>query len=157
MYRPQFAYSTPAGCRDEDFVYYFDGSNTPLLNQNLQGLTVSNIPLVMQQDAPFYWRGVKLGVQGGGGAGAFPDLTVQFQDPYQNNLSDDLVSALQYGFPQNPDSTANGRLLGPPVPLEPEIYCPPGSYILLFLKASNASLQMLRVSLYGVKRFKECS
>ena len=63
-YRPQFAYATPPGCRDEDFVYYFDGSNVPLLAQNIgPGMEIDYIPLPLDQDAPFYWRGWKVAMQ----------------------------------------------------------------------------------------------
>jgi hypothetical protein len=62
-YRPQFAYPTSRGCRDEDFVYYFDGSNVPLLANGLAaGVEIDYIPLPLDQDAPFYWRGWKVGL-----------------------------------------------------------------------------------------------
>jgi hypothetical protein len=159
MYRPQFAYKTPEGCRDEDFVYYYDGSNTPQLNQNISGLTILNIPLTMQQDAPFYWRGIKVGMLEIDTGYVIPNVSVQFQDCYQNNLSDDMVPATQYAFPSNPVSFGSQLLTGPPFLLDPEIYCPPGGYILLFLQApvlgDVSDSYFLNVSLYGVKRFKE--
>jgi hypothetical protein len=92
IYRPQFAYATPPGCRDIDYVYYFDGSNTPLLNQNVSGLTIPNIPLVLEQDAPFYWRGIKVNAlreTNGGVPDSYeiPDLKVRFEDHLNNKLS----------------------------------------------------------------------
>jgi hypothetical protein len=157
IYRPQFAYATPGGCRDEDFIYAFDGSNTPLLNQDVSGQTIGNIPLILQQDAPFYWRGIKVGLRQPTEY-VLPNVNVQFQDCYQNNLSDDLVPATQYGFSQNPLAFSSAVLTGPPYVLDSEIYCPPGGYILLFLQAPVLSaVSLLQVSLYGVKRFKECS
>ena len=159
IYRPQFAYSTPAGCRDEDFIYFFDGSNTPVLNQDIGGKVIGNIPLVLQQDAPFYWRGIKVGMRDPDTPlYEIPNIAIQFQDCYQNNLSDDLVPAVHFGFPQNPLAFNSEMLTGPPFVLEPEIYCPPGGYLLLFLDAASADTTILfQVSLYGVKRFKECS
>ncbi len=159
MNRPQFAYSTPPGCRDEDFVYFFDGSNTPALNQDVSGQTILNVPLVLEQDAPFYWRGIKLGLREPSVPSyVLPNLSVQFRDCYENNLSDDLVPATQYGFPQNPLAFNSQVLTGPPFVLEPEIYCPPGGSMLFFLQAPTlVAPSFLQISLLGVKRFKECS
>ena len=167
MYRPQFAYATPEGCRDDEFTYSFDGSNTPLLNQNISGLTLRNIPLVLEQDAPFFWRGIKVGVLGSSSAGCppvttvayqFPDFAMKFQDCYQNDLSDGFVPATQYGFPQNPVAFLGSLLTGPPTVLDPEIYCPPGGYILLGIQVPTLAIACyLVVTLYGVKRFKECA
>lgn len=156
MYRPQFAYSTPPGCRDEDFVYYFDGSNIPLLNQSISGLTIPNIPLPLDQDAPFYWRGIKVDIRTTGTVA--PNVQVKFQDCYQNDLSDGLVPATQYGFAQNPITFQGANYTGPPVPFEPEIYCPRGGYILLFLRApALANPTFLFATLFGVKRFAGCN
>lgn len=167
MYRPQFAYQTPDGCKDVEFAYFFDGSNTPLLYQDISGKRIDNIPLVMEQDAPFYWRGIKIGAQvstsgpngsvGGITNYAVPNVSVKFQDCYQNNLSDNLIPATHYGFPMNPIQFFHSMLTGPPFLLDPEIYCPPGGYILLFLRAPTLSgPTLLNVTLYGVKRFKDC-
>lgn len=175
MYRPQFAYPTPDGCRDEEFTYFFDSSNTPMLGASLSAVTLSNIPLVLDQDAPFYWRGAKLGLllavlgEGITRRYEFPNIQVKFQDPFQNDLSDGLIPATQSFFPMNPLNfgTAAGAGLpvrsalftGAPVPLDPEIYCPSGSCILFFLKSPALELlstASLSVTLYGVKRFKEC-
>jgi len=158
MYRPQFAYATPDGCRDDEFTYFFDGSNTPLLNQDVSGLTLRNIPLVLEQDAPFFWRGIKVDyIVGPGGGPAIPDLAVKFQDCYQNDLSDGLIPVTQYAYPSNPVHFNSADYTGAPTPLDPEIYCPPGGYILLDLQApvlTNPAFVI--VTLYGVKRFKEC-
>jgi hypothetical protein len=157
IYRAQFAYPTPPGCRDEDFVYFFDGSFIPMLNQDVTGLTLSNIPLPLQQDAPFYWRGLKVELRSAGGGPAIPDFYVKFQDCYLNDLSDGLVSAVTYGFAQNPVTFNNADYTGAPVPLEPEIYCPAGGLIQFFLKGpASGSPVYPMVTLFGVKRFKDC-
>lgn len=159
MYRPQFPYPIPDGCRDEDFVYYFDGSNVPLLNQSVSGLSVPNIPLILEQDADFYWRGFSVGMYttGAGPVEVQPNVAVKFQDCYQNNLSEGLIPATQYAFPQNPVTFYNGMYNGPFVPLEPEIFCPRGGVILFFMQAPTlASPSYVMVSLFGVKRFQEC-
>jgi hypothetical protein len=159
IYRAQFCYATPPGCRDEDFVYYFDGSNTPMLDQNVSGLALSHIPLPLEQDAPFYWRGIKVELRavGGGPSPSIPDMYVKFRDCYLNFLSDGLVSAVTYGFAQNPVTFNNADYTGAPVPLEPEIYCPAGGLIEFFLQAP-VSWQAIYplVTLFGVKRFKDC-
>lgn len=171
MYRPQFAYSTPPGCRDEEFIYTFDGSNTAMLNQDISGLTLSNIPLVLDQDAPFYWRGWKFGPSRQGTQPptiptiyAYVQVDVRLRDPYDNDLSDDWVPAVNYGYPQNALLQTNLALFtGPPVLLEPEIYCPPGGVILAFVRATalarggKLAVNTASFGLYGVKRFKECN
>jgi hypothetical protein len=162
IYRPQFPYATPPGCRDVDFVYFFDGSNTPLLNQDISGLTIPYIPLVLDQDTPFFWRGWKVNANrftNGGAPGNYqlPNFGVRWEDPYNNFLSDDYVPATMYGFPSNPWQVNNALLTGPPVPIS-EIYCPPGAVVTLYLKAGTLSptSQFASVSLHGVKRYKEC-
>lgn len=160
MYRPQFAYETPSGCRDEEFVYYFDSSNTPQLAVDISGNRIDNIPLVLEQDAPFYWRGVKVDfISGSGGPGPMaPQLFCKFQDPYQNDLSDGLVPATHAFFAQNPVNFNTADYTGPCVLHEPEIYCPRGGVILFFVQApilANPAFPF--VSLFGVKRFQECS
>ena len=156
IYRAQFCYPTPPGCRDEDFVYYFDGSNTPMLDQDVQGLRLANIPLPLQQDAPFYWRGIKVELRTGGGGPSIPNFYVKFQDCYLNDLSDGLVSAVTYGFAQNPVIFGQADYTGAPVPLEPEIYCPAGGLIQFFLSCPTGTAVYPLVTLFGVKRFKDC-
>lgn len=156
MYRPQFAYSTLPGCKDEDFVYFFDGSNTPFLNQSVSALSIPYIPLILDQDAPFYWRGIKIDMRTTGAV--HPNVNVKLRDCYQNDLSDGLVPATQYGFPQNPVTFNGQNYTGAPVPLEPEIYCPRGGVILFFFEAPTlANSSYLSVTLFGVKRFTGCA
>ena len=156
MYRPQFAYSTLPGCKDEDFVYFFDGSNTPFLNQSVSALSIPYIPLILDQDAPFYWRGIKIDMRTTGAVP--PNVNVKLRDCYQNDLSDGLVPATQYGFPQNPVTFNGQNYTGAPVPLEPEIYCPRGGVILFFFEAPTlANSSYLSVTLFGVKRFTGCA
>jgi len=162
IYRPQFAYPTPDGCRDVDYVYYFDGSNTPLLNQNVSGLNIPNIPLTLEQDVPFYWRGIKVNADRQQSAGvphlySVPNFKVRFDDWSWNKLSDDFVPATLYGYPSNAWQFNNAQLTGPPVPIQ-EIYCPAGSVQWLNLQVPTLSgdSHFVSVSLHGVKRYKEC-
>ena len=170
-YRPPFAYSCPAGCRDVPFVYTFDASNTPVLNQDINGLTLPYIQLPMQQDAPFFWRGIKAGplrviIGGVTSSYALPNYSLMFWDAYENPLADcpvagPYVPASLFGFPQNPLSINSALLTGPPSPIE-ELYCPPGGVVQAFLQvatltAGGGQTYSTSLSLYGVKRFRECS
>jgi hypothetical protein len=163
MYRPQFAYATPVGCIDKDFVYLFDSTNTPMLATSISGRRIEYIPLPMEQDAPFYLRGVKVGAirHTTGGAPVsydFPDFAVKLRDCFANDLSDGFIQATEYGFAQNPLNFNGSLLTGPPVPLEPEIYCPPGGIMWAFLLAPvlGADTYLASFALHGIKRFKEC-
>jgi hypothetical protein len=168
-YRGQFAYPTPPGCRDEDFVYSFDGSNVPMLGQNIATRTIENIPLPLDQDAPFYWRAIKVGLFLNITFGEStitqyrtPNLSLWMKDCYENHLSDGYIPAPQYGFAQNPISF-NGQLLtGPPMPLESEIYCPRGGVLWLNVKdnsifTGSTGYYNFLLTLWGVKRFKDCA
>lgn len=172
-YRPQFAYATPPGCRDEDFVYFFDASNVPMLTNGISpGVEIDYIPLPLDQDAPFYWRGWKvdlLTVFGPHGCPAvytvthaLPDFRIKLRDCYDNDLSSAMVNGSQSGYPQNPVVFLNQALTGPPVALEPERICPRGGVVQAFIRggaslsAAAHHLNFVRISLFGVKRYKEC-
>jgi hypothetical protein len=165
-YRPQFAYSTPAGCRDIPFVYTFDSSNTPYLAADINNKTIDFIQLALQQDAPFYWRATKLGplrviIGGVTSSYALPNYSVYFRDPYDNDLADGRIAAERSGFAENPLAFNSTMLTGPPVPMEQEVYCPPGGVITAFLKvpsltAGGGQTYSTSFSFFGVKRYKEC-
>jgi hypothetical protein len=161
MYRPEFAYSTPPGCLDKDFTYLFDSSNVPLLSASISGRRIDNIPLYLERDAPFYWRGIKVGIRqmdsDGPVAYGFPNFSIRLRDCYDNDLSDGFLPATEYGFAMNPLIFNNSSLTGPCVPLGQEIYCPPGGIVLAFLIAPlTAESYYASIALYGVKRYKEC-
>lgn len=169
MYRPQFAYPTPPGCRDEDFVYYFDGSNVPLLANGITaGGLIEYIPLTLEQDAPFYLRGWKVAIRNKLTSGCppstvwsyrLPDLGVRLRDCYQNDLMDNYVPATQGAFPENPVSFYGSMLTGPPTPLESEVYCPRGGVLQVFLLGGSSltGTSYPLIALFGVKRYKECA
>lgn len=122
MYRPQFAYSDPPeGYADEEFSYYFDGTNTPALNGTLTpGQQINNIPLPTQMDADFIWRATLVDD---------PDnmLGLQFETPWGDFLSDDFVPVSQsYGGIAGAIPGVPGNQ---PVPLEAEIILPRGSVV----------------------------
>jgi hypothetical protein len=148
MFRPQFAYPTPLGYEDKDFINYFDYTNTNLLNNAalVSGALVQNIPLVGLQDAPFAWRATEIQ----GLRGADPVVAVLFKDCYGNPQSDDFVPIDLY---RKPSGIAIVGTL--PVAMEPDGFMPAGSVVWLSIKNQTASTQDLtkvRISMYGVKR-----
>jgi hypothetical protein len=147
-YRPEFAYGTPEGFDDEPFVYSFDASNTPAITGVLaSGTTLTNIPFLLQQDAPFILHGWRIEVSGGGDN----TLRVQVKDPQGNYLMDDYtpVGLVSGSFGQNPPG-AVPVLVCPPRP------CPAGGVFTGFLKGDGGSIAALRFIFYGVKRYKQC-
>jgi hypothetical protein len=148
MYRPQFPYGCPAGFEDGDFDYYFDSTNTPLLNNTAlaSGGIIQNVPLALQMDAPFALRGIQVkGING-----ADPVVAVQFKDPFENYLSDDYVPLdLAYA----PDSTAQYFCN---IVIEPEIRCPAGGVWWVSIKNQTNATQditKVRIVLSGNKRY----
>jgi len=125
--RPQFPFSTPDQFQDKDFVHCFDQTTTAQLNNALSlavGNSILGIPLVLEADAPFTWRGVKINIAGGTAT-----FSVKFRDPYGNYLSDDFI-------PTNlKDAALQTTVYGSNVvELEPQISCPRGSQILVDVK-----------------------
>jgi hypothetical protein len=130
IYRPQFPYPTPEGFQDEEFEYYYDSSNTPALNTaNLSvGQIVANIPLPLQQDAPFFWRGLILDNP----KAAFG---VRFRDAAGNYLSDDFVNVGLYS--PIPPGSQHPPVGNAPIAIEPEIPCPLGGVLYVDIKRLN--------------------
>jgi hypothetical protein len=150
IYRPQYAYPpAPHGFRDEDFVFWFDSRSTPALAQAIPVAgRIPDIPLPLDRDAPFIWRGTKVF------AGP-PRLGARFQGPDGSLLSDDYQPVYQSFFP-------SGFLIAgfPPVPHESEMACPLGAVILFGLANLGATPVIdpqIYVLLYGVKRWRERS
>lgn len=163
IYRPQFASSTPAGCRDIPFVYTFDSSNTPVLASDINGKTLPYIQLPLESDAPFIWRGIKAGplrtiVAGVTTVYALANYLLRFRDCYENDMTDNYVPATKYGAPMNPMVINSGELTGPPVPLDAEVYCPAGGVVQAFLQvgtltSGGGQSYSTSFSLFGVKRY----
>ena len=119
-YRPQYAYpEPPEGWAEEDFVYYFDSTNTPALAQISVNEPLSKIPLPLQADAPFKLRGIQI-------SGNVGNLLMRLWDAHGNALAQPLVEADRAygGSEQGPQPI--GRL---PVVFEPEIPCPAGGFL----------------------------
>jgi hypothetical protein len=158
IYRPQFAFVTPRGFRDEQFHYSFDSTNVAALGSPIAaGQLVENIPLQMQNDAEFILRAVK--VQGSGSeregftSTAVPNLAIQFKNPYSDFLSATFLP-LSTCFTGAGEAVV-GRVF---VPLESEIICPRSGFLQVNLYNPTAgSLLPPAFTFYGVKRYQECA
>lgn len=146
-YRGQSPYPpAPQGYRDEDFLFIFDGFNTPALAQNLPvARPIENIALALDRDAPFLWRGTRFLTDQ-------PGLGVRFRGPAGDLLTDGYEPIYQSFFPGGFPIVGFGV-----VPNEPGIPCPVGAIIILDL--ANLSLAPIidpytAILLMGVKRWK---
>jgi hypothetical protein len=140
MHRPQFAFSTPPECLDEAFSYYFDGFLTTALSLPA-AQTVRGIPLRMQTDQPFLWRGVRIKAATGVVA------SLRFVDAFGNRLSD-TIQSLDLTF--SPSQLTNIGALA--IAWEPELVCPPGAVILVDANNTGTAGQ-LQITLLGDKRY----
>jgi hypothetical protein len=164
IYRPQFAYPTPPGFRDQEFQFFYDSSILPQLDPQIGDPNpILSLPLTVDPDAPFYWRGVKINNPLLGNYG------LRFRDPFGNYLacsalngnnsptptSDDFVPAwLAYVIP-SPSSLAGGM----PCIHEPEICCPAKSVVFVDLFSFDSVPWTTGgpkgIFLCGVKRYDE--
>lgn len=169
MYRPHFAFDTPAGYFDELAIFPFDQRNAPGTGGGNIGTIEYSQILRLDNDASFLWRAI---------AWDYPDnyyfldgqVAVRIQDPYSQYLSSDWVPILllaQFAYVLQPWTPSIG---GPPVgpnytspiaggmavPLADEIFCPATSTIRLDLMALNeagfAGSNCGRLMAIGVKR-----
>ena len=125
-YRPQFAFATPPGNEDQDFDHYYDSGNTPGLNIPPGNMPIMSIPLNIDPDADFMWRGIKIPMGGG-----LKPLFVRFRDPNTGRyLQDDFIPA--WNFAVNPAS--NGLNGGQSCIQEAEIKCPRAGVVMLDLQ-----------------------
>lgn len=148
-YRPQYAYPPPpAGFKDEQFHYSFDGTNCPLLstaNALAPGAASNNIILLMQSDAIFLARALKIKL-----GNSHSTLDFQLKTPRGDYMQTVPVPLALYA----------GRIDGVNgaghffVPIEAEIEAPPGSNWTLYLyNPTSGTVNPPAVTLYGVKRW----
>jgi len=131
-YVPLWAtYSTPLpGWHDEPFDYYFEFAATLLQVQN-------GLPLQMDSDADFYWRGVT-GFSSGDGL-----QRLIWRDAWDNQLSPGpIVQANALG--QAPQCR----------PINPEVLCPAYSTPTVSLEEYAGATTTLKFALRGVKRIR---
>ncbi len=120
----------PAGWHDEPFDYYFELAAASLQVQN-------GVPLQMDSDADFYWRGVT-GFSSGNGL-----QQLIWRDAWDNQLSSDFVT--------------QGNELGVAPncrPLNPEVCCPAYSTLAVSATEYATATTTLKFALRGVKRFR---
>ncbi len=148
MFRPQYSYPpAPRGKEDETFHYSFDGTNTPLLGLSLAaGQYFNDIPLTLEQDAPFLCRGIKIRL-----ATDPSNLWAKLKTPHGDYLQTVYVPLSLWA--SGSGIAVAGQLI---VPMENEIECPAGSNWTLYLyNPTGDSVTPPAVTLYGVKR-REC-
>jgi len=146
--RQQFPFPTPPDCVDEDFVYVFNSNNVAILGTSIAAAAeVRDIPLQLEPDAPFLWRGLSV---------ESSNLMIRFKDPAGNFLSNGYAPINLYACPAGISAEQ-----GQPVALEADagggqgaIFCPAGSIIQVFFYNNTVgSLTPTPIQLVGVKRF----
>jgi len=150
IYHPQFVYRTPKGFRDVEFEVFYDlttlaalapapGSKSP----------VYDLPLNMDPDAEFRWRGVKTDHL------LSLNVGLRFRDPYGNYLSDDFVPVWLAFIPPSLTAFTGGQSCIH----EPEIVCPASSVVLLDVCSYDtvtwSSGGLGSILLTGVKRYAD--
>jgi hypothetical protein len=125
-FRPQWAYPTPDGFRDETFIV---GPFTLPVPGN--GALSLDLPVSVDDDVQYYIRAIMLttliGTTGGQGTG----VLARIRDTYGNPLSDGLVLGL--GVWANQENGLNGFGWV----MEPELQCSEGGVLLFDLQASS--------------------
>ena len=150
MYRPQFIFEPAAPpCEEQVCRYSFDGTNTPgLVGTLAAGAQLAKIPLLIDTDAPFWLRSIRI-VAGG--------LMVRIEDGSDNPLSDCNNQSAQtnYEFPELYSQTDGAG----DVAIDSDdwgIFIPAGGAPALYLynpTAAPVNLSAVFVNLAGVKRY----
>ena len=157
-YRPQFAHPpAPLGFEDEQFHYAFDGTNCPLLAATATipaGGFSNNIVLLMEADAPFICRGIKIGL----GLANSNMVDFQLKTPRGDYMQAVPVPVRLYTGRGSSINNANiGKGLDLFIPMENEVEAPAGSNWTLYLYNPTAAPAVPPiVTLFGVKR-RKCS
>jgi hypothetical protein len=152
LYRPQYAFETPRGFRDETFHYSFDKTNVAALGVLLPTLQLRNdIILQFQNDQEFVCRAIRVlgAVTEQGGGTPVSNLYIWLKDPFGNYLSQTYVPISRYLT--GAGAGIIGRL---PVIIEPEIICPAGGMWAMYLyNPTTGSLLPPSITFFGVKRY----
>ena len=151
LYRPQYAFETPRGFRDETFHYTFDKTNVAALGVILPTLQLRNdIILQLQNDAEFVCRAIKVvGAADERGGTPISNLDIWLKDPFGNYLSQTYVPISRYLT--GAGRAVPGRL---PVIVEPEVMCPAGGMWTMYLyNPTTGSINPPSITFFGVKRY----
>jgi hypothetical protein len=126
QFKPQWAYATPAGSRDEIYQVPFS------LNFTANGTLFQNLPVQLDDDVPFVLRAILFPNCGPFAGGSIVPALIRIRDTEGNPISDGLVLAAgAYGL----SGFANDNAFG--FPVEPEILCAPGGSILFDVQANS--------------------
>ena len=148
IYRPQFAYPTPDGFRDQETEQFFDSQAFGLLNPQVgDPPIIYDIPLTLDPDADFRWRGEKFD------HATLSNFGVRFRDCHLNYLSDDFIPVWLVFI--GPSLSARGG--GQGITHEPEILCPATGVVMMDIKSFDTVPWTTggpgNVTLCGVKRY----
>ena len=148
IYRPQFAFTTPAGFVEESFHYSFSSSNVPALGIAIPaGGSVDNITLQLQNDCEFVLRAIK--AQNGVAPNS---LYMILRDPFGNYLS--AVPIPLTGSFTGAGASIVGQIA---VPYEAEITAPLGGFFqVFFYNPTTGPVTPPGFTLYGVNRRVPC-
>jgi hypothetical protein len=150
-YRPQFAYlPPPPGVREEAFHYSFDSANSDALKLPVAANNQSNnIPLQFERDAEFRIRAILVTSPKDGGGLQPSTLQLWLKDPWGNYLMDHPIELNTCWSGTGIDEAGRN-----PVLLEPEIICPAGSQVVVYLTNIRGTQQDAPIfTLFGVKRY----
>jgi hypothetical protein len=146
IYRPQFAFPTPEGFRDQEFEHYYDYTTLPAL-AGVGPAKLYDIPLTIDPDAEFRWRGVKFDHT------TLANYGVRFRDTHLNYLSDDFVPSYLAFIGPSTDARSGGQ----GVDAEPELICPASGEVTLDICSYDTTPWQSggpgNVTLCGVKRY----
>jgi len=146
LFKPQWAYKTPAGYRDETFLVPFSFVIAG------DGRLVRQLPWQLDDDVPYIIRGIffpEIGqvLSDRSGSGFFPGLC-RIWDTHGNPLSQGLVLGLGAWCQGGVDPDGNTYAGG--FPIEPEIECAPGGALLFdFQLSTNATIAQFFDNLGG--------
>ena len=147
-YRPQFAFQTPRGYRDETFHYSFDGLNSGNLVAVIPTVRErDNIIFQTEKDAEFVIYAIKVALVTAGST-----LNVRVYDPFGNQLSQ-VTIPLTLIF-TGAGAAIVGRLV---VALADEIIIPSSGRIVVDLyNPTTGNVTPPAFTLFGVKRYPLC-
>jgi hypothetical protein len=160
MYRPQFAFKSPADCEEQRCVYSFDFTNIPWLATNLAaGANIQRIPLLLDKDADFYLRGIStMPLPSPGPQFQGDGLEFRLEDPKGHALSDteNRIEESNYQYPELYSEMDGAGIVTLDNCDDYGVYCQAGSRLYLYLLNNSTAAIALNVfvlNLHGIKRY----